>query len=377
MDINLDNSHIYWCKNCLNASTRPRISFNSEGICNACLWSYKKKKINWNNRLKKFYNLIKKSNTNNKYYDCLIPVSGGKDGSYVSYNIKNKLGFNPLTVTIRPSLETELGNKNLYNFVSKGYEHIHISPDLNLMNKLNKAGLINKGLPYYGWLIAIHTAVIRIAEKFNINLIVYGEDGELEYGGTKETEKKNLYNIDYIKKVYLEGGYENTLDELKKNTKNKNHFLFEFPDSEASKNLFFTHWSYFDNWDPYKNYLVAKEYCGLEETKSTNIGTFTNFAQNDQSLYHLHTYLMYLKFGFGRATQDAGIEIRRGSLDRKQGLALVKLYDGVYPEGFEQTYLEYYDITLVEFNEILDKWANKKLLYKDNKNRWKPKFEIK
>ena len=170
MDINLDNPHIYLCKNCLNASTRPRISFNNEGVCNACLWSFKKNKINWNNRLKEFNNLIKKLKTNNKYYDCIIPVSGGKDGSYVSYNIKNKLGLNPLTVTVRPSLETELGNKNLYNFITKGYEHIHITPNIYLMNKLNKIGLINKGFPYYGWLIAIHTAVIRMAEYLN-NLI--------------------------------------------------------------------------------------------------------------------------------------------------------------------------------------------------------------
>ena len=62
----------------------------------------------------------------------------------------------------------------------------------------------------------------------------------------------------------------------------------------------------------YRNYLTAKKFCGLQEKGDSNTGTFTNFAQNDQALYDLHAYLMFLKFGFGRATQDAGIEIRRG-----------------------------------------------------------------
>ena len=106
----------------------------------------------------------------------------------------------------------------------------------------------------------------------------------------------------------------------------------------------FTHWSYFENWDPYRNYLVAKEFCGLEENKSSNMGTFTNFAQNDQLLYTLHTYVMYLKFGFGRSNQDACIEIRRGAMSRMQGINLVNLYDGNHPtEDQINEYLKYYE----------------------------------
>ena len=70
------------------------------------------------------------------------------------------------------------------------------------------------------------------------------------------------------------------------------------------------------------------------ENDNVNEGTFTNFAQNDQALYALHTYLMFLKYGFGRANQDACIEIRRGALSRDQGINLVKLYDGIFPSNF-------------------------------------------
>ena len=97
-------------------------------------------------------------------------------------------------------------------------------------------------------------------------------------------------------------------------------YWFKMPAQESvdSKNIQMAKWSYFEPWDSYRNYLIAKEHCGLKEHENSNSGTFTNFAQNDQALYSLHVYMMYLKFGFGRATQDAGIEIRRGSMTRDQ-----------------------------------------------------------
>ena len=121
--------------------------------------------------------------------------------------------------------------------------------------------------------------------------------------------------------------------------------------------------------------LVAKEHCGLMEATETNSGTFTNFAQNDQDLYELHTYLMYLKFGFGRANQDACIEIRRGAMDRSQALNLVRMYDGIYPSDLIELYLDYYQMTIYEFEEILDRFANRDLFTKIN-GRWTPNFSV-
>jgi hypothetical protein len=140
-------------------------------------------------------------------------------------------------------------------------------------------------------------------------------------------------------------------------------------------NIQLTHWSYFENWDPYRNYLIAKEYCGLREAEDSNSGTFTNFSQNDQALYALHTYLMYLKFGFGRANQDACIEVRRGAMGREQAVNLVRLYDGHYPEEFVGLYLDYYQMTQPEFDEVIDRYANKKLFEKLD-GRWKPRFLV-
>jgi N-acetyl sugar amidotransferase len=356
-------------------STRPRITFDARGWCNACIWTEKKKTLDWKARQIELENLLNKYRRHDGEFDCMVPCSGGKDGSYVAYNLKHKYGMNPLCVTITPALTLPLGDQNLRAFVESGYNHISINPDSEAMRLLNKSGFIKMGFPYYGWLISIHTGIIRTATAFGIDLIFYGEDGEVEYGGSTETLRNPIYDVHYQKKVYLEGGYEKVLASSGLSASQLNFFSFP-SDSDLNKHaLQLTHWSYFENWDPYKNYLIAKEYCGLKEAEDSNAGTFTNFSQNDQALYALHTYLMYLKFGFGRANQDACIEVRRGAMDRVQAVNLVRLYDGHYPEEFMQLYLDYYQMTQAEFDAVLDCYANQELFEKID-GRWKPKFVV-
>lgn len=373
MGINDLKTKIFWCSNCLNMSTRPRISFNEKGVCNSCQWMETKTELDWKSRQEELINLLKKSKSKTSGYDCIVPCSGGKDGSYVAHQLKTKYGVNPLAVTVRPALEMEIGEKNLKNFINSGFDHIHISTNKKVMRELNKYGFIEKGFPYYGFVIAVHTAVLRIACNFNINLLFYGEDGEVEYGGSTETQNIPTYDPTYQKRVYMEGGYEKVLNRVK--AEDSELYFFRYPKDSELKKITLTHWSYFEPWDSYKNYLVAKEHCGLQENEDSNTGTFTNFAQNDQYFYALHTYLMYLKFGFGRATQDVGIEIRRGSMTREQGINLVQLYDNIYPEEFIETYLEYYQISKKEFDEVIDSWANKELFEKVD-GFWEPKFTI-
>jgi N-acetyl sugar amidotransferase len=371
------SQRVFWCTTCLNMSTRPRIEFDAQGSCSACQWSDEKRVFDFGKRKDELRSFLNENKAKDGHFDCVVPVSGGKDGSYVAHTLKTQFGLTPLTVTIRPALELELGGENLRNFIESGFNHVHVSPDAEVMRVLNREGFIEKGFPYYGWLIAIHTAVIRTAFAYNVPLIFYGEDGEVEYGGSQEHKNRAFYGIDYMKNVYLEGGYERVLAKAKEEHgfTDAQLYFWKFPTDEEviERNLKFTHWSYYEAWDSYRNYVIAKEHCGLKEKEETNAGTFTNFSQNDQALYSLHAYLMYLKFGFGRATQDAGIEIRRGAMDRDQALNLVKLYDNMYPEEFEQLYLDYYQMTQSEFDAVLDKWVNEDLFEKIE-GRWSPKF---
>ena len=362
---------IFWCTTCLNASTRPRISFDPNGRCNACVWSDKKKNLDWAQREHELTDLLDK-HRKKKGFDCLVPVSGGKDGSYVAVQLKKKYGMNPLTVTVTPALALEIGNQNLENFINSGFDHVRITPNPKVLRQLNKNGMVHMGFPYYGWLIAIQSAVLNLAVNLNIDLIFYGEDGEVEYGGSNQTENSPYYNVEYMKKIYLEGGHDKLHTGLNLSTADK--YWYEFP--EGSEKLDIVHWSYFENWDPYRNYLVAKNECGLIENNETNSGTFTNFAQNDQALYSLHAYFMYLKFGFGRATQDAGIEIRRGALTREQALRLVQLYDGIFPEEFHELYLDYFELSNEEFLDVINSYANKNLFKVSKGHLPEPEFTV-
>ena len=355
------------CKSCVMISTRPRISFDEKGLCNACKWKNTKKNINWRIREIEFINLVKQIKSKKRNFDIIVPVSGGKDSCYVAYNLKHKYKLNPLFVTVNPPLQTSIGKKNLQNFIKKA-QSISLDPDPLTMQKINKEGLQKFGQPYYGWLTAIHTAIFNLANKLGIDLIMYGEDGEVEYGGTSKTQNKFLYDNKYVEQVYLSNVYKKIFNKI--NIPKDDKFFYEL---NISKKVKYSHYSYFENWDPYKNYLFAKEKFGIEENPKTNPSTFTNFAQNDQKLYPLHTYLMFLKFGFGRASQDACIEVRRGSMSRDQAISLVRLYDHVFPKIFLKDYLKYFSLDRSRLNKIFDKFANRNVLEK-KKNYWKQKF---
>ncbi len=369
--------NLFWCKNCVMPSTRPRLTFDKRVFCSACQWAEEKKTLDWSKREKLLKNLLNKHKSLGKKYDCITTVSGGKDGSYVSHNIKNKYKLNPLTVTFRPSMETKLGKENLDSFIAKGYNHIHITGDKEAMRVLNRIGLLEMGFPYYGWLIGIHTSVLRLATLMKIPLIFYSEDGEVEYGGDRKHKDNGIYGIDYQISAYMESGYDKVISKAKKEgVTDQQLYWFTFPSKKEVENLKIeiTHWSFYENWDPYRNYLVAKEHCGLKENKTLNEGTYTNYSMTDQSLFELHMYFMYLKFGFGRATSDAAIDVRRGAMSRDQAVQLVQLYDDIYPEKHFEEYCNYYKISMKQFLENIDKWANKDLFEK--KNKWIPRFKI-
>ena len=264
-----NNKNIFWCKNCLNMSTRPRISFDKKGWCNACQWMEEKKELDWSLREKELVSLLDKYRKNDGGFDCIVPVSGGKDGSYVAYTLKQKYGMNPLTVTSRPPLELELGKENISNFVESGFDHIHVTANNKSMNAMNKIGFIDMGFPYYGWLISIFSVVTNVALKYDIPLIFYGEDGEVEYGGSTENKNKAIFDLEYMVRAYFEGGYEKIIK--KSGLDKKELFWFSLPNASDIDNskLFMTHMSYFEPWDSYKNYLVAKEYCGLKESEKS------------------------------------------------------------------------------------------------------------
>jgi len=367
---------IFTCKKCLTLSTRPRAQFDDDRVCNACRWAkYKKNKIDWEKRWGQLEKLCDQYRCKDgARWDVLVPCSGGKDGSYVAYMLKNKLDMHPLCITMKPQMQTEIGRKNLESFIESGFDHFLITPNPQIYQKLAKRGLIEQGRPKMPFVTGISLLIINFAMRFNIPFIMYGEEGEEEYGGSTSQVGKYQITKDYLINYYY-SGYNPTeyLDQF-----SKEELKWWIMPSEEDLNkagLFLSHWSHYENWDPYKHYLVAKKYCGFQELPQRSVGTYTNFAQLDDDLQDLHAYLMYIKFGFGRCWSDACIDIRRGAMDRKQAISLIKAYDGEFPDKLLDKYLDYFKMNEQEFWDVVDSFRSPDIWRKVN-GEWKLKFEI-
>ena len=365
-----------YCTKCVNISTRPRISFNEKGICSACQWAEAKKTIvDWKERWHKLEELCDKHRCNHgSNWDVIVPCSGGKDGSYVAWKLKNDLRMHPLCVTLLPQFQTEIGRRNLENFKKSGFDHITITPNPKIYKRLAIKGFEEQGRPKLPFVTGISTTVIKIAINFSIPFIMYGEEGESEYGGISSQSQKPKIDREYLVRCYYSG--HDTVEYLDAFTKEELIWWLLPSDEEMQRlDIFPTHWSHYENWDPLLHATLAKEKCDLQSLEGSSGGTFTNYAQLDDVLQDLHAYMMFIKFGFGRATSDVGIEIRAGRMTRKEGVELLKKYDGVFPEKYLQDFLNYFKMSEKKFWQVVDSFANKEVLEKVN-NRWRLKPSV-
>lgn len=371
-----EGERLCMCKKCLVLSSRPRIAFNEEGVCNACLHAEAKRKmIDWKKRWKELEALCDKHRRNDGKPDVIVPCSGGKDGSYVAWSLKHKLGMHPLCVTFAPPMPTEIGKKNLESFINSGYDHMLVTPNPEVHRKMSRIAFMEEGRPKMSF-TGISSVPIRVSVAFGIPLIVYGEEGESEYGGTAslaekiECERKALVDVFF-------SGYE-AESYIGKNGLTKNDVWWwclpsakELKDSKTA----IVHWSYFEDWDSEMHAKVVKEKCGFQGLAKPSIGTYTNYAQLDCKLQDLNVYLMYIKFGFGRAWSDACIDIRRETITRKQGLEYVKEYDGIFPHKYLQEYLDYFRMSKEAFWRVVDSFRSPDIWKKDDM-KWRLKFDV-
>lgn len=362
------------CKKCVMADTRPRITFDEEGVCSACRhWEIKDNVIDWDARKKELEKLCDKYRSKDGSYDCIVPVSGGKDSSYIAWKLKHEFGMHPLCVTFAGGEETEIGQKNLKSFINSGFDVIKIIPNDKVRRVFTRRAFIEFGDPFLPFIYGQMAGPFRIAVQFKIPLIFYGEDGEVEYGGTTESTNNVEFGSNFVKK-YLYSGQEvlKWVDGEEIRELDLQPYMFPTEEELKETGVFAVHLSYFDNWQPYKHYELAKEKCGYSPIEGRSEGTYTNFASLDDKHDGIHYYMMYPKFGTARATSDAAHEIREHRITREEGIELVKKYDGEFPKKHFKEFLDYIDMSEEEFWEVVEKFRNKDIWEKVD-NNWKLK----
>ena len=181
--INIDEKVVY-CKNCTMSNQRPRIQFNDDGVCSACVYhDYKTNYIDWDKREKELEELCDKHRKEDGSWDVIVPISGGKGGSFIVDFLKEKFGMHPLTVTFAPTIPTEIGQENLFNISYNGFDNILFSLEGITHKKLSKISLEEFGHIFLPFAYGQMNIPLQISVKFNIPFIMFGEKGDLEYGG--------------------------------------------------------------------------------------------------------------------------------------------------------------------------------------------------
>lgn len=361
---------IKYCKRCVMPNTKPNLSFDEEGICNACRNYEKRDAVDWNKRKEELMSILDKYRSKDGLnWDCIIPVSGGKDSTYQVVTML-ELGMNPLCVTSTTCHLTEIGRENIENIKNLGVDYIEITPNKKVRKHLNRIGLFEVGDISWPEHVGIFTIPVRIAVNMNIPLLIWGENSQNEYGGPAASTENNILDRKWLEEFGgLLGlrvsdliGYEG----IKKNQL----IPYTYPTDEELKEvgvtgLFLGHYI---PWDGLSNVLLAKAH-GFKSWGKTIEGSAVDYENIDNYQVGIHDYFKFLKFGFGRASDLVSMHIRRGRLTREQGMNIVKNCDGKFPWTYLdkplEEILEPLDITVDEFIKICDQFTNKKLFKVD------------
>lgn len=369
---------VRFCKKCTISNQRPRIIFDEEGVCSACRFAeFKKKEIDWRKREEELVALLAKHRRNDGSYDVLVPCSGGKDASYIAHELKHRYGMNPLTVTWAPHLYTEIGWQNLHNMTRVGdLANVLGTPPGKTHKKLTKLAFEILGDPFQPFIYGQTNFPLQIAVRYQIPLIMYGENGEVEYGG----DMKNAFNptrnykTDHVKHYFSGLAPE---DFVKYGISEKDLVPYLAPSNENLEKLGteLHFYGYYKKWIPQENYYYCVENTGFQANPVRSEGTYSKYASLDDKIDGYHYYLSYIKFGLGRCTSDTAHEIRDGHLTREEGVALVKKFDGEFPQKNFNAFLEYCDITEEYFWEVVNSWRSPHLWEKNN-GEWKLKYKV-
>jgi N-acetyl sugar amidotransferase len=361
-----------YCKTCLYPDTKPDLYFDEDGVCSACRSYRDRSKTDWQARAAEFSRITAEYRSATGHnYDCIVPVSGGKDSTYQVIRCL-QAGLNPLCVTATTCSLSDVGRRNIANLQNLGVDHVQVSPNPIVRRRLNKFGLMEVGDISWPEHVGIFTIPVRIAVQMGIKLIVWGENPQNEYGGPAAASEHNTLDRRWLEEfgglIGLRVSDLAGLDGIK-----PHHLIqYTYPSDEDLKRVGLTglFLGYYFPWDGFTNALYAQAY-GFETSPQNIEGSLTNYENLDNYQTGIHDYFKFLKFGFGRATDLANNHLRRGRLTRADAAIMVEKHDGKFPWTYLGRPLEEIlaeiDVTVDEFIQICDRFTNKKLFQCNNR----------
>lgn len=371
-----------YCKKCLQPDTRPNILFDENQVCYACKYEESKAGIDWKAREAELQAIAdeakQKSKERGNTYDCIIGVSGGKDSTFQAVYAKEKLGLNPLLINCMPDEITEIGRKNIDNLNNLGFDIISIRPNPIVAKKLARKSFFERGNIIAASEYCLWASAYIMAEKFDIPLIIQGENAALTLGAAKQQEATgDAFSV--IQLDTLRGGKTDEFIDLNENITEKDLFLYKIPDIAAMKEkgtkavflqYYAKEWSQPHNAD----FAVARGLSGRTDDLH-DLGRYRRYTALDCDLQIANQMIKYLKFGFGFATDEVCYDIREGRFTREDGKWYVNEYDGKCGQKYIDIACKYLSITEEEFWNVVDSYVNKDLFEKKD-GKWVKKFTV-
>lgn len=369
---------MYYCVRCVMPSTKPGLKIDVDGVCSVCRYVESKSSIDWEARQKHLLNLceeIKQRNIDGMY-DCIVPVSGGKDSIFQVHVMKNIYKMRVLAVCVTPHLQTFEGISNLNSLHSNlDVDIIKINVKPTTLRNIRKKALIDLGNPNYAEHRVVFAAVARAAATYDVPLVVWGEDIAMEFGGNISEDTlvdgsaANILNND----LFRESSFEALVSDITE----PQDLFFYYPDAnlnlQQTKSIYL---GFYYPWDGRKNFEVAKNYGFMEKRGNALNGNILKYDNIDEKLCEIHIWFKFLKLGFWRPTDSACYLIWNKYMSRDQAIEIIKHKQYQFPDEYLPEFLHYHEMDIKTFNDIQEKWRNNEI-WEQDKGQWRLRNEIK
>jgi N-acetyl sugar amidotransferase len=284
--------------------------------------------------------------------------------------------MHPLTITWPPILYTDIGWRNFRNWIEVGgFDNITFKPNGKVHRLLTRLAIENLLHPFQTFILGQKNLAPKIAIKYKIPLILYGES-EAEYGNPladneSSLRDKSYYAMKHLSEICLSGvPVHELLDKHKLALNDISAYLpadyRELKDSKIEVHYL----GYYLKWTPQESFYYSVEHTGFQPNPFRTEGTYSKYNSLDDKIDGLHYYTTWIKFGLGRASYDASQEIRNKHLTREEGVALVHRFDGEFPIKYLQEIMDYIGMKPERFSQLCDEFRSPHLWKKENA-KWK------
>ena len=367
-----------YCKNCFYPeNSKPTIIFDKNGICSGCNYNQSRndEDVDWLEREKQFEKIMddakKTAREKGNSHDCIIPVSGGKDSHFQVWLLKEKYNMNPLLVSYNHGFNSPSGLRNLNNLVEKsGCDFVKYTAGVDSVRKIARYMIEKVGDLTWHYHAGIKTYPIKVAAEKKIPLIVWGEHAYAEMTGMV-TLKEYVEFTKWSRTEHDMRGIEPLELIGKNNITIKDIEPYIYPDDNLilENDIRGIYLSNYFKWDAEQQARLMKKIWNFGCITYEKERTFNLFAKIDDHANEVHDYMKFVKFGYGRATDDASTEIRHKKLSREDGIYLIKKYDHVEPSSLD-FYCDFLGLTKKEFYDFLEKFRDLKAWKKDSNDEW-------